>query len=78
MFVATATRDEIASCGRKQVVGVLFGERLMACGLEGLWQRRGGVWRSVGCSVCGDDGVCDSGMWRSGVGWDVIVFQCVA
>ena len=68
MSVATATRDEIASCGRKQVVGGLVGERLMACGLEGLWQRRGGVWRSVGDSGCCDDGVGGSGVWRSGVG----------
>ena len=81
MAAATVTWGEIASCGRKRVVvgkDGEDGEGLVACGIEGCGRRRGGVWRSVGCSVCGDDGVCDSGMWRSGVGWDVIVFQCVA
>ena len=68
MSAATVTWDEIASCGRKRVVGVKDGEGLMACGIEGFGRRRGGVWRSEGDSVCCDDGVGESGVWRSGVG----------
>ena len=78
MATATVTWDEIASCGRKRVVVGKDGEGLVACGIEGFGRRRGGVWRSVGGSVCCDDGVGDSGVWRNGVGWDVIVFQRVA
>ena len=68
MSAATVICDESAICGRRRVVGVMVGEGLMACAIEGVGRRRGVVWRSAGDSVCCDDGVGESGVWRSGVG----------
>ena len=68
MSVASVIWDERTRCGRRRVVGVVVGERLMACAIEVVVRRRGGVWMSVGDSVCCDDGVGESGVWRSGVG----------
>ena len=68
MSAASVIWDESARCGRRRVVVVMVGERLMACAIEVVVRRRGGVWMSVGDSGCCDDGVGESGVWRSGVG----------
>ena len=77
MSAATVSWDEIASCGCKRGVLVEDDKGVVACDIEGLGRRKGGVWRAVLGSVCNDGGVCGIGVWRSGVGWDVIAFQRV-